>query len=110
MSKRNEDELILGGQEIEKLSGDSEKYHMLIKSILAGHRRAVKALTTVCIACVVTTLITISVMVGGTLYLVSNFEMAVEETITYEQESDGNSSIINGDNYNDNSSNNKGNK
>lgn len=58
-------------------------------------------------------LITITLMVTGVcgtvLYIWNNSELVYEEvsTTSYEQQSEGNSNIINGNQFNDNSQNNK---
>lgn len=56
-------------------------------------------------------LIAITLMVAGVcgtvLYIWNNSEITYEETTTVDQQTDGNSSIINGNQFNDNSQNNK---
>ena len=47
-------------------------------------------------------MVIIGSLVGGALYFFSAYAVEVEDTITYEQQSDGNSSIINGNQYKDN--------
>lgn len=81
-------------------------YVDLVKELMRQNRKQLKEMKIICLSCIITTAIIISCLVGGTLYFFSTFAVEVEDTVTYEQQSDGNSSIINGDQYRDNSTNN----
>lgn len=81
-------------------------YVDLVKELTRQNRKQLKEMKIICLSCIISTAIIISCLVGGALYFFSTFAVEVEDTITYEQQSDGNSSIINGDQYRDNSTNN----
>lgn len=77
----------------------------LTDKYIENDQKRAKSMRNVVIACLVSMLL----MAGGFLYYLGTFEMVVEESIktTYEQSSNENSSIINGNQFNDNSQNNK---
>lgn len=77
-------------------------YTELIKSLMLQNRKQLKEMKIICLSCIISTMVIIGSLVGGALYFFSNYAVDVEDTITYEQQSDGNSSIINGNQYKDN--------
>ena len=77
-------------------------YTELIRSLMLQNRKQLKEMKIICLACIISTMVIIGSLVGGALYFFSVYAVEVEDTITYEQQSDGNSSIINGNQYKDN--------
>lgn len=77
-------------------------YEELIKSVIAQNKKQVKDMKIICVTCIIATTVIISSLVGGALYFLSTYSVDVTDTITYEQSSDGNSNIINGNQYKDN--------
>ena len=83
----------------------NETFHELVKQ----QRRTIKMMWKMTLACLIAMVMVVSMTVGGILYFFSAYAVEVEDTVetTYEQSSDGNSSIINGNQFNDNSTNNE---
>ncbi len=81
---------------------DKEKEFL---EIMKHQREQVNNFKKVCIACLVTLCIIAITLCGSIIYFFSTYEVEVLDTTTttYEQSSDGESQIINGNNYNDNS-------
>ncbi len=77
----------------------------LTDKYIENDQKRTKSMRNVVVACLISMLL----MAGGFLYYLGTFEMVVEESIEtiYEQSSNENSSIINGNQFNDNSQNNK---
>ena len=89
---------------------DKEKEIQLLTNetfleIMKHQREQVNNFKKVCIACLVTLCIIAITLCGSIIYFFSTYEVEVLDTTTttYEQSSDGESQIINGNNYNDNS-------
>lgn len=77
-------------------------YTELIKSLMRQNRKQLKEMKIICLSCIISTMVITGSLVGGALYFFSTYAVEVENTITYEQQLDGNSSIINGNQYKDN--------
>ena len=79
-------------------------YTELIRSLMLQNRKQLKEMKIICLTCIISTMVIIGSLVGGALYFFSNYAVDVEDTITttYEQQADGNSSIVNGNQYKDN--------
>lgn len=77
-------------------------YSNLVKSVLRSNRKGMEQMKIVCIAVLISSTLIVSSMVGGILYFLSAYSVEVEDTVQYEQSADGNSSIVNGNQYKDN--------
>lgn len=81
------------------------------KELVAHQKSTIKMMWKMVIGCLITMVLTISIVVGGVLYFFNTYAIEVEDTIetttTYDQETGENGSIINGNQFNDSSQNNE---
>lgn len=84
-------------KEIQLLSNET------FMEIMKHQRQTLEGYKKICLACLATVVLSITIMCGSTIYFFANYEAELVEGTTYEQSSDGESQIINGNNYNDNS-------
>lgn len=71
--------------------------------IMKHQRKQVESFRKICVASFITLCVTVAIVCFCVLYFLNAYTIEVEDTVTttYEQSSDGESQIINGDNYND---------
>ena len=86
-------------KEIQLLSNET------FMEIMKHQRQTLEGYKKICLACLATVVLSITIMCGSAIYFFANYEAEIieETTTTYEQQSDGESQIINGTSYNDNS-------
>lgn len=84
-------------KEIQLLSNET------FMEIMKHQRQTLEGYKKICLACLATVVLSITIMCGSTIYFFANYEAEFVEETTYEQSSDGESQIINGNSYNGNS-------
>lgn len=84
-------------KEIQLLSNET------FMEIMKHQRQTLEGYKKICLACLATVVLSITIMCGSAIYFFANYEAELVEETTYEQSSDGESQIINGNSYNDNS-------
>lgn len=80
----------------------NEMYNELVKSVLRANRKTVEQMKIICLGVLVSSCLIVGSVVGGALYFFSAYSVEVEDAIEYDQSADGNSSIVNGNQYKDN--------